>query len=156
MNIRGALSHKGRAMARIYVSSTFVDLREHRAKVIETLRQLGHDVVAMENYVADVQIPLEKCLDDVSSCDMYVGVFGWRYGYIPDDDAMGLSITEYEYRCAEQKEMPRLVFILDESLTMSTALHRRIHWGWQQGGENTVFSRGTSAEKVGFILHIAR
>ena len=47
-------------MARIYVSSTFVDLEEHRAKLIETLRQLGHDVVAMENYVAENQIPLEN------------------------------------------------------------------------------------------------
>ena len=61
------------------MSSTFVDLREHRAKVIETLRQLGHDVVAMENYVAEDQIPLETCVRDVSSCEIYVGIFGWRY-----------------------------------------------------------------------------
>ena len=47
---------------------------------------------------------------------MYVGVFGWRYGYIPDDDAMGLSITEREYRRAEQEEIPRLVFLLEASV----------------------------------------
>jgi hypothetical protein len=115
MGVSEALAIKGRAMARIYVSSTFVDLREYRAKLIETLRQLGHKVIAMEDYVAEHQIPLEKCLEDVSSCEMYVGVFGWRYGYIPPDDPVNLSITEREYRRAEQEEMPRLVFILEAS-----------------------------------------
>src|ERR1044072_4783304 len=102
-------------MAKIYVSSTFIDLREHRARVIETLRQLGHDIVAMENYVSEDQIPLEKCLGDVSSCEIYVGIFGWRYGFIPDDDQLGLSITEHEYRQAEQQRIPRLVFLLEAS-----------------------------------------
>ena len=97
------------------MSSTFVDLREHRAKVIETLRQLGHDVVAMENYVAEDQIPLETCVRDVSSCEIYVGIFGWRYGFIPDGDQKGLSITEHEYRQAERQHIPRLVFLLDAS-----------------------------------------
>jgi hypothetical protein len=102
-------------MARIYVSSTFVDLREHRAKVIETLRQLGHEVVAMENYVAEDQIPLETCVRDVSSCEIYIGIFGWRYGFIPDGNQTGLSITEHEYRQAEQQHIPRLIFLLEAS-----------------------------------------
>src|SRR3989442_1733259 len=103
-------------MARIYVSSTFVDLREHRAKVIETLRQLGHDVVAMENYVAEDQIPLEKCLHDADSCDLYVGVFAWRYGFIAAEDPTRLSITEREYRQAEERGIPRLIFVLEPSV----------------------------------------
>ena len=61
-------------MARIYVSSTYGDLREHREEVYRTLRKLGHDVVAMEDYVASDQRPLERCLDDVAACDPYVGI----------------------------------------------------------------------------------
>jgi len=38
-------------MARIYVSSTYEDLREQRAEVEHVLRQ-GHTVVCMEDYVA--------------------------------------------------------------------------------------------------------
>lgn len=68
---------------KVYVSSTFVDLREHRAAAIKVLRQLGHEVVAMEDYVADSAVPLKKVLADVAGCDAYVGIFGWRYGYIP-------------------------------------------------------------------------
>ena len=68
---------------KVYVSSTFVDLREHRAAAIKVLRQLGHEVVAMEDYVADSAVPLKKVLTDVAGCDAYVGIFAWRYGYMP-------------------------------------------------------------------------
>jgi len=68
---------------KVYVSSTFVDLREHRAAAIRVLRQLGHEVVAMEDYVADSAVPLKKVLEDVAGADAYVGIFAWRYGYVP-------------------------------------------------------------------------
>jgi hypothetical protein len=102
-------------MARIYVSSTYGDLWDHREKVYRTLRQLGHDVVAMEDYVATDQRPLAKCLEDVAACDLYVGIFAHRYGYVPEhDNPEGRSITELEYRRAQGLGIPRLVFLLDE------------------------------------------
>ena len=59
-------------------------------------------VIAMEDYVAQDERPLQKCLKDVSSSDIYVGIFAWRYGYIPndvkDENPNNLSITELEYR----------------------------------------------------------
>ncbi|NET08519.1 MAG: DUF4062 domain-containing protein [Merismopedia sp. SIO2A8] len=103
-------------MARIYISSTYSDLKEHREQVYHTLRQMGHDVVAMEDYVATSQhSPLEKCLADVDKCDLYLGIFAWRYGYIPDDgNPQHKSITELEYRQASGRGKPCLVFLLDE------------------------------------------
>lgn len=41
-------------MARIFVSSTFKDLEECRAKVRIVLRRMGHEDVAMEYFVAEV------------------------------------------------------------------------------------------------------
>ena len=102
-------------MARIYVSSTYDDLRTYREKVYRVLRQLGHDVVAMEDYVAADQRPLGKCLADVAACDLYVGIFAHRYGYVPEqENPDGRSITELEYRHAEARGIPRLVFLVDE------------------------------------------
>jgi Domain of unknown function (DUF4062) len=49
---------------RIFVSSTFENLREHRTAGIRVLRQLGHDVVAMEDFVAGGAVPLKRILDD--------------------------------------------------------------------------------------------
>jgi hypothetical protein len=101
-------------VARIYISSTYGDLKEHREKVYRALRQLGHDAVAMEDYVAADQRPLAECLEDVAACDLYVGIFAHRYGYVPDhDNPEHRSITELEYRHAEASGIPRLVFLLD-------------------------------------------
>jgi tetratricopeptide (TPR) repeat protein len=107
-------------VARIYISSTYGDLKEHREKVDRALRQLDHDVIAMENYVAADQRPLAKCLDDVAACDLYVGIFAHRYGYIPDhDNPNGRSITELEYRHARANAKPSLVFLLDPATPWS-------------------------------------
>jgi hypothetical protein len=102
-------------MARIYVSSTYGDLKDHREHVYRTLRQLNHDVVAMEDYVAADQRPLVRCLADVAASDLYVGVFAHRYGYVPREEGNpeGRSITELEYRHAQAKGKPCLVFLLD-------------------------------------------
>jgi GTPase SAR1 family protein len=99
-------------MARIYLSSTFQDLKEHREAVSLSLRRLGHEDVAMEYYVASEEKPLDQCLRDVANCDLYIGIFAWRYGYIPE--GYDKSITELEYRQAVSSGKPCLIFLLDE------------------------------------------
>lgn len=47
-------------MARIYVSSTFNDLRDCREAVIKILRRMRHEVVAMEDYTAEDRWPADK------------------------------------------------------------------------------------------------
>lgn len=104
-------------MARIYLSSTYGDLQEYRQAVYKALRQMQHDVAAMEDYVAADQRPLAKCLADVAGCDIYVGIFAWRYGYVPTaDNPADQSITEREYRQAAELGKPTLLFLLDEGV----------------------------------------
>jgi hypothetical protein len=110
------------AVARIYVSAAYGDLKEHREKVYRALRQLGHDAVAMEDYVAADQRPLAKCLEDVAACDLYIGIFAHRYGYVPEhDNPERRSITELEYRHAQALGIPRLVFLLDPAVPWAPA-----------------------------------
>jgi hypothetical protein len=99
-------------MARIFVSSTSKDLEECREKVRTTLRRIGHEDIAMEYFVAEDTKPLKKCLKDVASCDLYVGIFAWRYGYIPD--GYDKSMTELEYRKAVEAGIECLIFLLHE------------------------------------------
>jgi hypothetical protein len=106
---------------RVYVSSTYEDLHEHRNAVARVLRQLGHEVAAMEEYVAEGTRPLAKVLEDVAASDVYVGLFAWRYGYVPaTGPAVGdavpgeSSITEYEYRQALASGKPVVIFLLNE------------------------------------------
>jgi hypothetical protein len=106
---------------RIYLSSTYTDLVEHRAAVARLLRQMGHEVIGMEEYVAEGSRPLARCLKDVDSAAIYIGIFAWRYGYAPPSPAVSpgdpvgaparVSITESEFRRAAGKRP--LVFMLD-------------------------------------------
>jgi hypothetical protein len=41
---------------------------------------MSHEDIAMEYYVAEDKRPVDKCLEDVTSCDLYIGIFTWRYG----------------------------------------------------------------------------
>jgi Domain of unknown function (DUF4062) len=100
---------------KIYISSTFRDLREHRAAVDRNLRSMGHDVIGMEQYVAEGGRPLQRCLADVEAADIYVLLLGWRYGYRPTEcNPNHLSITELEYQHAKRlTTKPILAFLLD-------------------------------------------
>jgi hypothetical protein len=109
---------------KIYVSSTFEDLREHRAALDTALRRMGHDVIGMEHYVAEGTTPLERCLADVRSADVYIVVAAWRYGYVPRDPSAnphGRSITELEYEAAIESGKSVLAFLLDPTAPWSAS-----------------------------------
>jgi hypothetical protein len=95
---------------RVYVSSTYLDLREGRGEIRTALQRMAVEDVAMETYTAGEERPLQRCLDDVRSCDLYVGIFAWRYGFIPEGETR--SITELEYLAAGEARIPRLIFLL--------------------------------------------
>jgi hypothetical protein len=100
-------------VATVYISSTYTDLKDYREAAARTLRKMRHEVVGMEDYVAADERPLAKCLRDVAAADAYVGIFAWRYGFVPDaDNPQRRSITELEYRCAQAKNVPCLIFLL--------------------------------------------
>jgi hypothetical protein len=78
---------------------------------------MRHDVIAMEDYVATDQRPTEKCLADVAASDLYIGIFAWRYGYIPSEkNPDHKSVTELEYRQALQMGKSCLLFLLDKDV----------------------------------------
>jgi Domain of unknown function (DUF4062) len=96
---------------RVYVSSTYQDLKDCRDAIRSALRRMGLDDIAMETYTAGEERPVDRCLDDVRSADIYIGVLAWRYGFVPAGGHT--SITELEYRAAGEAGIPRLIFVLD-------------------------------------------
>lgn len=100
---------------KIYLSSTYLDLKHYRAKVARALRKAGYETVMMEEYVARDKRVEFACQGDVVNCDVYVGIFAWRYGHIPKgNNPERLSVTEMEYTAAGTKPMTRLTFLLKE------------------------------------------
>jgi len=110
-------------MATIYLSSTYSDLKVYREEVYKALRQSRQEVIAMEDYVASDLRPIDLCLRDVEKAEIYVGLFAFRYGYVPPhehNNPHGRSITEMEFRHARANNKPCLIFVLDEE--------RQKHW----------------------------
>jgi hypothetical protein len=101
---------------KVYISSTFHDLRDHRAAIDRSLRRMGHDVIGMEQYVAEGAKPVDRCLADVRAADVYLVVLAWRYGYVPADvgaNPQGHSLTYLEFEEARRVGKPVLAFMLD-------------------------------------------
>jgi hypothetical protein len=101
---------------KVYLSSTYQDLAEHRAAVDRTLRRMGHDVIGMEQYVAEGSKPVDRCKADVGAADVYVIIVAWRYGHVPGSTASppdSRSITQIELDEAEATGKPVLAFLLD-------------------------------------------
>jgi hypothetical protein len=59
---------------------------------------------------------------DVEKSDLYVGLSGFRYGYVSpldEDNHDGRSITELDFRPAEKLKKPCLIFIAHEDAGIS-------------------------------------
>ena len=98
---------------RVYLSSTTQDLKDHRDSVSLALASSGLSVARMEDHVASDQRPLDMCLKDVAQCDVFVGIYAWRYGYEPPaahGNPDGCSITHLAYQQAELSGLRKLLF----------------------------------------------
>ncbi len=97
-------------MAKVYVSSTIIDLKPERQAVLDWLRLARHQ--AVDSYLPDSDTVRQSCLNDIAKCDLYVLILGHRYGFQPsDDNPEGLSITHLEYRRAGECGIPRVALL---------------------------------------------
>ena len=111
---------------------------------------LRHDVASMEDYAATPAYPLHKCLADVAGCEVYVGLIGCRYGYVPgQDNPDGKSITELEYRRAGDSGKPPLLFLADPAADWPDEF-KDSHTGEGEAGARIAAFRGELAAKRAF------
>jgi hypothetical protein len=99
---------------RVFVSSTYLDLAEHRKAVIDEILRRDLLFRGMEHFGAspDNLAPAEKIVQEVRAADVYLGIFGVRYG--STDPATGLSMTEVELNAAESAGKPMLLYVIRE------------------------------------------
>jgi tetratricopeptide (TPR) repeat protein len=98
---------------KVFLSSTYLDLIEHRKAVVQALRTMGEEVEHMEIFGARDEEATSVSLEELDKCDVLVGVYAYRYGTIP----LGAktSVTELEYLHAISMKIPVLVFVIEES-----------------------------------------
>ena len=92
------------------VSSTALDLPGHREQVKDACLRMGMFPAMMEQLPAADADAIAESRRLVDEADVYVGVFAFRYGYVPEGS--DISITEMEYNRAVERGIPRLIFLM--------------------------------------------
>lgn len=102
-----------RKVKKVFVGSTYEDLKLYRARVKEAIDELGLEPNMMEDWgLTNRQPPLNFCISKVHESDIYIGIFAHRYGFIPNGQE--ISITEAEFREAEKLSIECLCFLVHE------------------------------------------
>jgi hypothetical protein len=103
---------------RVFLSHTS-ELRQYPqagsyiAKAERAVSAAGHAIVDMADFAAIDQGPASVCIAKVKASDVYIGIYGLRYGS-PVRDQPEISYTELEFNTATEMSIPRLVFLLDD------------------------------------------
>jgi tetratricopeptide (TPR) repeat protein len=99
-------------LKKVMISSTAIDLPEHRDLIKDACLRQWMFPVMMEHLPAADADAIAESLHMVNEADIYLGIFAYRYGYVPE--GYGISITEMEYNRAVERGIPRLIFLMDE------------------------------------------
>lgn len=129
--------------SKAFISSTSVDLPEYRQAVIEACLGRGYFPVGMEHWSAKDADAVTVCLSELEDCQLFIGIYAFRYGWIPP--GRNVSICELEYDRAKEKGIPRLLFFADENAAWPPKMVDK--------GDNAVkleaFKERIGAERVG-------
>lgn len=99
---------------KVFISSTQRDFLDERRKVFDALQRLQIKYTAMEFFGARPEYPIEVCLNEIRTCDMFIGIIGHLYGEIVPEE--NISFTEMEYNAASRIGLPRLIYMKSEDV----------------------------------------
>lgn len=128
---------------KVFVSSLIKGFEDYRAAARGGVELTTNTPVMAEDLEAQSGSPQEACLEGVRQSDVYIVLFGQRYG---NRGASGLSPTEEEFEEAQERRMPVLVFRTAEQLEPDQeAFLRRIAPSWEDG---TTYKKFSSSEEL--------
>ena len=103
----------------IFISSTYNDLIQPRAKVRDAILSMMNFPVGMEMFNASDEDQWEIIKETIDSSDFYVLILAQRYGSVFEEGPdIGISYTEKEFRYAQQIGLPTLVFIIRDDVPL--------------------------------------
>jgi hypothetical protein len=99
---------------KVLISSTRKDIAEYREQIKDKLVALHQVVLMMETFGTNPSDAVTVSTDQVRECDLFIGIYAYRYGYVPEGDDK--SITEQEYDLARELGKRCLCYVASESL----------------------------------------
>ena len=96
----------------IFVSSTYMDLKEERQAAVEAILKAGHIPAGMELFSAGNDSQLDTIRRWIDESDVYMLILGGRYGSV--EPKSSLSYTELEYDYAVLKGIPVFSVVIND------------------------------------------
>lgn len=96
------------AKPRVFISSTYFDLKNVRADLEHFIRERGYDPVLHErgSVAYGSAEALEKyCYKEIESCDVLISIIGGRFGSKSDDSVYSVSQTELRVALDQSKQV---------------------------------------------------
>jgi tetratricopeptide (TPR) repeat protein len=97
---------------KIFVSSTYLDLKDYRIKAKKSIEESKNEFIGMEIFQSHTHEPSEFCAENVEVCDAFVLIVAYKYGFIPAGEKN--SITQSEYEHALKKKIPIRIYLMDD------------------------------------------
>jgi hypothetical protein len=122
------------ASPRVFISSTCYDLKHIRESLKYFVKGIGYEPVLSDDgdvFYNPQSHTHDSCLDEVSTCQLFVLIIGGRYGGIHQDSTE--SITNEEYRTAVSNNIP-IFTLVDQSVSSD-------HHLYQMNGKNDDIDR---------------
>ena len=108
------MSIKNRKL-QVFVSSTFLDLKEERQAAVEAILKTRNIPAGMELFAAGDQSQMEVIQEWIRESDVYLLILGGRYGSIEPISGKSYTQLEFEYAIEQQKPLFSIV-ITEEAL----------------------------------------
>jgi Domain of unknown function (DUF4062) len=96
----------------VFVSSTYLDLKDDRQAAVEAILKAGHIPAGMELFAAGDKSQWEVIQQWILDSDVYMLILGGRYGTV--ETKSGLSYTELEYDFAAKSGKPLFAVVIKE------------------------------------------
>ena len=86
----------------VFISSTFVDLKDERQAALKAILEIDHMPAGMELFPATDDSAWQLIRDVIDSSDYYILIIGGRYGSL-DETGLGYTEKEYDYALTTKK-----------------------------------------------------
>ncbi len=142
------------SLRRAMISSTTLDLPEHRQRVKTACEAADVLPKMMENLTARDEDAVSTSLSMVDAADIYIGIYGRRYGHVPKGATT--SITEMELDRAIERKITILAFLMDpahlvtaDMVETSAAAQRKLERLKQRASAGRIRKLFSTAEELG-------
>lgn len=101
----------GKKKLQVFVSSTYLDLKEERQAAVQAILSAGHIPAGMELFSAGDEAQMDVIKRWIDESDVFLLILGGRYGSVEPNS--GKSYTHLEYEYALEKGLANFAVVID-------------------------------------------